>query len=274
MRAPASKRRKIAKPQRLRGRRILITRAHSQAGKLSIGLRAQGATVISIPSIEIRPPRSWKPLDAALTHLQDYDWLILTSVNGVEALFARLKHLRTRKIPGHLKIAAIGPATKAAAEAHCVRVQVVPKQYVAEGVVKALRAKVKGKKILLVRARVARDVIPADLRGGGAQVDVVEAYETVVPSHSRKALRTVLKNSKQRPHAITFTSSSTARNFLKLLGGVRNRKLLDGILLASIGPVTSATLREIGLRADIEAAEYTIPGLVRALVAAARSGKL
>jgi uroporphyrinogen-III synthase len=273
---PASiiQRRKVPKGPNLRGCRILVTRARQQSGKLSSALRAQGATVIAIPSIEIRPPRSFKPMDSALANLQNYDWLILTSVNGVEALFARLRILRVRKLPAHLKIAAIGPATKAAIEAHGARVGVVPKQYVAEGVVRALRAKVKGNTVLLVRARVARDVIPAELRAAGAHVDVVEAYETIVPARSRERLRAVLDHPAQRPDAITFTSSSTARNFLELLGGGRNRKLLDGIVLASIGPVTSATLRELGLRADIEAKQFTIPGLVKALVKAARAGQL
>jgi uroporphyrinogen-III synthase len=134
---------------------------------------------------------------------------------------------------------------------------------VAESVVRSLKSKVKGKRVLLVRAKVARDVIPRELRKAGAQVDVVEAYETIVPESSRVRLKAALANARRRPQVVTFTSSSTVKNFVELLG----RKLsgLDGILMSSIGPVTSATLKELGLKADIKAREYTIPGLVTAI---------
>ncbi len=247
----------------LAGLRVIVGRARHQAGALSSGLRALGAEVTEIPFIEIRKPRSYKPLDAALKNLHEYDWLILTSVNGVEALWHRLKKLRlTKRQLKHLKIAAIGPATRKAIEQHGLKVNIVPEEYVAESVVEALRNEVPGKRVLLARARVARDVIPRELRQLGAKLDVVEAYETVIPESSRTRLRAMLKNSKRRPHAITFTSSSTVRNFIALLG---KKPLLDGIRLASIGPVTSATLREQGLPVDVEATEYTIPGLIKAL---------
>jgi uroporphyrinogen-III synthase len=178
-----------------------------------------------------------------------------------------------------LRIAAIGPATKKAIEQRGAKVSVVPKEYVAESVVRNMKNKVKGKRILLVRARVARDVIPRELRKAGAHVDVVEAYETIVPQSSRVRLRATLKNPKKRPHVVTFTSSSTVRNFVELLGSgsaastglaVRGRGRsrhisLDGIQIASIGPVTSATLREQGFKVDIAAKEFTIPGLVAAV---------
>ncbi len=143
---------------------------------------------------------------------------------------------------------------------------VVPKEYVAESVVRSLRRRVKGKRVLLVRAKVARDVIPRELRKAGAHVDVVEAYETVVPKSSRTRLRSVLGNPRRAPHVITFTSSSTVRNFVALVGPRKAK--FDGIRLASIGPVTSSTLRELGLRVDIEAKEFTIPGLVEAILRA------
>jgi len=257
----------------LAGFRVLSGRARHQAGALSSGLRDLGAQVVEIPFIEIRKPRSYKALDHALQNLSDYDWLILTSVNGVEALWDRLRKLRlNRKGLGHMKIAAIGPATEQAIEDHGLKVNVVPKEYVAEAVVASLRRKVRGKRVLLARARVARDVIPRELSKLGARIDVVEAYETVVPQSSRKRLSAALMSAKNRPDVITFTSSSTARNFVALLGKGRGRgrprhtKQLDGVLLASIGPVTSSTLREFGLRVDIEAREYTIPGLIEAIV--------
>lgn len=280
---------------------MLVGRARHQAGALSSELRKRGAVVIEIPFIEIREPRSFQPLDIALKNLDSYDWLILTSVNGVEALWERLEKLglrdarnarvlaRTEPREGQafsratgtfksdstladkgrlLRIAAIGPATKKAIEQRGAKVDVVPKEYVAESVVRSLKNKVKGKRVLLVRAKVARDVIPRELCKAGAHVDVVEAYETVVPQSSRARLRASLENPEKRPHVVTFTSSSTVRNFVELLG--REQKAgtnsLAEIQMASIGPVTSSTLREHGLSVDIAAKEFTIPGLVAAIV--------
>ncbi len=200
--------------------------------------------------------------------MKSYDWLILTSVNGVEAMRERRRKFRlTRKHFQHLQIAAIGPATKQALLKSGLKVKMVPEEYVAESVVRGLRDKVSGKRVLLVRARVARDVIPEELRAAGAKVDVVEAYETVVPKKSRDRLRTLMKDSTRRPHLVTFTSSSTARNFAELLGPAGTRSLRD-VQLASIGPVTSATLRELQLPVAIEAREFTMSGLIRAILLA------
>jgi len=282
----------------LAGVRVLVGRAHHQAGALSSELRKLGATVIEIPFIEIRKPKSFRPLDNALKNLNFYDWLVLTSVNGVEAMWERLekpsigrswkstpwkalswksgpsgprkarKKSRALAPEGHLRVAAIGPATQKALEQRGVHVDVVPKQYIAESVVRSLRKKVKGKRVLLVRAKVARDVIPRELRKAGAHVEVVEAYETVVPRSSRDRLRTALSDARHRPNVVTFTSSSTVKNFVALLGPTK--KLLATfaeVRMASIGPVTSSTLREQGLRVDIKACDFTIPGLVKAIVA-------
>jgi len=252
----------------LAGTRILVGRARHQAGSLSTSLRGLGASVIEIPFIEIRKPSTFQPLDDALKTLKTYDWLILTSANGVEAMWNRVRKLR---IPGkslkHLQIAAIGPATKKAIVKHGLKVKMVPEEYVAESVVKGLRDKVNGKRVLLVRAKVARDVIPEELRAAGAVVDVVEAYETVVPEKSRARLRAVMKTSNRRPHVVTFTSSSTVRNFAELLGNTR-AGFLKNVQLASIGPVTSATLRELSLPVAIEAREFTMGGLIRGIVLA------
>ena len=284
--------------------RVLVGRARHQASALSRELRELGAIVLEIPFIEIRNPRSFKALDAALKSLAEYDWLILTSVNGVEAMWNRLAQLkldypgvwgaaRVGAREGHdfsravrrkkstaafaaagrrskrLRIAAIGPATKKGIEQRGGKVDVVPKEYVAESVVRSLCKRVSGKRVLLVRAQVARDVIPRELRKAGARVDVVEAYETVIPLSSRKQLRDALRNPRRRPHLVTFTSSSTVRNFAELLG--LREALATGIQLASIGPVTSSTLRELGFRVDVEAKQFTIPGLVQAIVRAMTS---
>jgi uroporphyrinogen-III synthase len=304
-----SKKANSAKTHPLKGIRVLVGRARHQAGALSSELRKRGADVIEIPFIEIRKPKSFRPLDAALKSLGTYDWLVLTSVNGVEAMWDRKQDLQDRlqKVQeGHdfsravkpsksksasaaagprLRVAAIGPATRKAIEQRGVKVEVVPKEYVAESVVRSLKGKVKGKRVLLVRAKVARDVIPNELRKAGAHVDVVEAYETVVPQSSRRRLQAALRNPKRRPHIVMFTSSSTVRNFAELLrsreplrtaGAVSGQECplhtrLDGILMASIGPVTSSTLRECELAVDISAKEFTIPGLVKAIIGAVRS---
>jgi uroporphyrinogen-III synthase len=285
-----NKKGKSAKRYPLSGVRVLVGRARHQAGALSSELRKLGATVLEIPFIEIRQPQSFKPLDAALKNLAQYDWLILTSANGVEAMWKRIAKLnlefpavREAHEPSPfagltaasaargLRIAAIGPATKKAIEKRGVKVDVVPKEYIAESIVRSLRRRVKGKRVLLVRAKVARDVIPRELRRAGAQVDVVEAYETVVPESSRTRLQAALKDPSRRPHIVTFTSSSTVNNFMELLGARGKRTSMNGILTASIGSVTSSTLRGLGFSVDIAAKEFTIPGLVAAIVAGMRA---
>ena len=259
----------------LTGLRVLVGRASHQASALSSGLRALGAEVVEIPFIEIRKPRSYQPLDASLKNIRNYDWLILTSVNGVDAVWQRLKILRIdKKALQHLKVAAIGPATRRAIENQGIKVAIMPRRYVAESVVESLRDGVKRKRVLLARARIARDVIPRELGKLGAQVDVVEAYETVIPESSRATITDLLKDASRRPNLITFTSSSTVRNFVELLGdetcgrGRPHHTDLSGIQLASIGPVTSSTMRELGLPVDIESKEFTIPGLIKAIAAA------
>jgi uroporphyrinogen-III synthase len=161
-------------------------------------------------------------------------------------------------------VAAIGPASRKAIEKRGLTVEIMPEQYVAESVVKALGNHISGERILLARAKEARDVIPNELRNLGATVDVIEAYETVLPEASKQKIRTVLADKSSRPDIITFTSSSSVKNFFALAA----EQALDGIKFASIGPVTSATLRELQLPVHIEAEEYTIPGLVQAIVEA------
>ena len=255
----------------LAGVRVLVGRARHQASALSAGLKKLGADVVEIPFIEIRKPRSYKPLDTALLNIAGYDWLVLTSTNGVEALAARMRHLGIKAGNfKHLKIAAIGPATSTEIKKLKLKVKVVPDRYVAESVVESLRGKVEGKRVLLARAKVARDVIPRELRKVGATVDVIEAYETVIPASSQRKLRAIMRRPIRRPDVITFTSSSTVRNFVALVGGRRSARALanKNIQFASIGPITSATLREFGLPVHAEAKEYSIPGLIRTVRAA------
>lgn len=254
----------------LAGKRVVITRAHHQAAPLARELEALGATVISIPTIEVRPPQSFQPLDKALRYVQKYDWLILTSVNGVDALRRRLdKAGMASSALRHLSIAAIGPATRDALAALGLTVKVVPQEYVAEAVVEALRSEVKGKKVLLVRAKVARDVIPRELGSLGADVDVVEAYVTVVPANSAKRLVENMDGGRLQADAIAFTSPSTVHNFAALLpAGQSPKAVLAGVRIASIGPVTTAALADLGLQPHAQAETYTIPGIALAVVEA------
>jgi uroporphyrinogen-III synthase len=248
------------------GWRILVTRASKQAFGLSEPLRELGATVIEIPTIQIRSTGSYDPLDHALLKIDHYDTLILTSVNGVEVLFERYNSMGLPvENMKHLLVVAIGPATAAAIQSEGLSVSLVPEKYVAESVIEALREKIfKSSRVLLVRAKVARDILPTELQKMGASVDVIEAYETVIPEGGKEQLEKVFTDSGSKPHVVTFTSSSTANNFLALLGA-NARTFLEGVHLASIGPVTSETLKQSGFPPTIEAREYTMDGLVAAI---------
>lgn len=250
----------------LDGRRILITRARHQAASLAAALERQGAEVVAIPAIEIVPPASYGPLDAALEDRQKYQWLILTSVNGVDVLAQRFRELAlTSQALGHVRIAAIGPATARALAAHGLSVEVVPPEYVAESLVESLRDQVAGCNVLLVRAKVARDVVPIELRKAGAVVDVVDAYQTAVPAGSCDALRDALLASARVPDVVSFTSSSTVTNFFRLMHQAGVSSWPATMTAASIGPITSRTLREHGIGPVVEAEEFTVPGLVAAI---------
>ena len=255
-----------ASPNPFRGWRILVTRASHQSFGLSDPLRQLGAEVIEIPTIEIRWTTSNTRLDEVLIKIDHYDTLILTSVNGAEILFERYNHLGLNIADmQHLMVVAIGPSTAAAIQSEGVGVSIVPKQYVAESVIEALTGKIfKDSRVLLVRAKVARDVLPDELRKMGAQVDVIEAYETRVPEGTREKLEKLFADAATKPHVITFTSSSTATNFLSSIGEDA-RELLEGVCLASIGPVTSATLKKAGFQPTLEAHEFTMDGLVQAI---------
>jgi uroporphyrinogen-III synthase len=245
----------------LTNRRILITRAPQQASALAGLLAEHGATPILIPTIELAPPSSWESLDDALASLGTYDWLLFTSANAVQALAARGQTLN-RALGSH-RIAAIGPATASAvAHAFGYRPNIVPASAVAEGLADALLPHASGARMLLVRAAVARDTLPNTLSAAGAQVTLAEAYRTVVPADSAAALRDLFAAAP--PDAVTFTSASTAHNFVALLeaAGVN---LPRGVVLASIGPITSAAMRELGLEPTVEAAQATIASLVQSL---------
>jgi uroporphyrinogen-III synthase len=250
----------------LAGRRILVTRARHQAQSLTTALEEKGATVVAIPAIEIIPPDSYAPLDTTLSNAAKYQWLVVTSANGAEVLAQRFAALKIRTAAFyHLKIAAIGPATARALEEIGFHVDVVPKQSIAESLVESLRDRVAEQNVLLVRAKIARDVLPDELRNCGAIVDIVDAYQTVVPAASADELRLLFAAPGHLPDAVTFTSSSTVTNFFRLLRHAEIAEWPPAMAAASIGPITSRTLRHHGIEPAIEAMEYTIPGLIAAL---------
>lgn len=242
------------------GKRIVITRAREQAGTFAAVLRGLGAEVMELPTIRIEQAPDYGPLDRAIDELPEYDWIIFTSANGVRFFLDRLNaSVRDlRSIRG--KICAIGPATRAALQELHLKVEVTAERYVAEGLLESLAAfDFTGTRVLLARAAVARDIIPVELTRRGARVDVVEAYRTVPPEDLKEKAAGMLA---RKPDWVAFTSSSTARNLVDAIGA----QALTGVRVASIGPVTSATLRECGVEPTVEASESTITGLVAGIM--------
>jgi uroporphyrinogen-III synthase len=247
----------------LAGRRVLVTRAAHQAGKLSEALRALGAEPVEVPVLEIQPPESFKALDEALLGLAGYDWLILTSANTVRTLDERAAQLGVALAqPVGLKIAAVGEATAEAARKTGLILTFVPELYVAESLIDGLRGQVAGSKILLVRAAAARDLIPDALRAAGALVDEVDAYRNVMPVVAPEQLRQALAKGID---AVTFTSSSSVTHLAAAADAAGVPWPFSGVSAATIGPITSATLRELGWEPAVEANPSDIPGLVAAV---------
>ncbi|HEX8905582.1 MAG TPA: uroporphyrinogen-III C-methyltransferase [Longimicrobiaceae bacterium] len=244
----------------LSGRRIVVTRARAQASNFASALEELGAEVVQLPVIRITPPEDPAPLREAAEGVAGFDWLVFTSVNGVERFFVVLAELgRDARALAGVRVCAIGPATAAEVARHGVRADLVPDEFVAEAAVEALAAEgVEGTRILLPRAEIARSVLPDGLRARGAEVVEVTAYRTVQDGAGADEVRRRLDAGEI--DLVTFTASSTVRNFAELVGaGVGAAKV------ASIGPITSQTVRELGMAVDVEAKEYTIPGLVDAI---------
>jgi uroporphyrinogen-III synthase len=250
--------------QPLANKRILVTRAAHQAGKLSEGLRAVGADPVEVPVLEIRPPASYDPLDAALRQLNTYEWLILTSANAVHALVERTAAcgivLNTEANP---QIAAVGKATAEAARHAGFTVTLTPKEYVAESLIESFAGLASGQRILLARAAIARDLIPDTLRATGAIVDVVDAYQNAIPHDAPNKLRSALAS---RIDAATFTSSSSVTHLAEVARAATIAFPFAGVIAISIGPITSATLREHGWPPAAEADPHDISGLIAAVI--------
>jgi uroporphyrinogen III methyltransferase/synthase len=238
------------------GRRIVVTRAKGQADALSARLLALGADVVEFPTIEITPASDYGPLDRALADLSSYDWLIFTSANGVRFFLERLDCSASDLRSLRARICAIGPATRAAVEALHLKVDLMGKEYVAEGLLAAFaKFDLSGKRVLLPRAAVARDLVPEELRRRGAHVDVVEAYRTVVPETAASRAHEVFAT---KPHCVTFTSSSTVQNFASAAGILA----LQGVDVVSIGPITTKAALNLGIPVRAEAKVFTVDGLI------------
>ncbi len=248
----------------LLGKGIVVTRSREQASAMTAQLSERGAEIIEFPTIDIKPLDDYSEVRKAIGYLGSYDWLAFTSVNGVKYFWQQLAALKldTRALAS-CKVAAIGPATAAALQERGIEADFIPPQFVAESVVKGLLSYgMNGKRLLLPRARNARDVLPDELRKAGATVDVIPVYETL-PGEARKD-EFLRKLEAGEVHCITFASSSTVENFMALIPAAKLKEY-PRLRYACIGPITAKTLEKHGLRCDIQPTDYTIPALVELL---------
>lgn len=250
----------------LANKAVLITRARDQADECIRLLAERGATAIEFPTIEVIPPQSWSDLDQALNEIETFHWIIFSSANAVRFFMERFQALgKNARILDGIRICAVGPKTAASLKVFGLEPKLVPMEFKAEGVLAALDTeKVQGLNFLVPRAKEAREVIPEKLRERGALVRVVTAYENRLPVADLNPIRSLFEQKKI--DVVTFTSSSTVRNFVEMLGQKGYKTLLQGVSIACIGPVCAETAREYGLRVDIMPKEYTVPALVDAMV--------
>ena len=252
------------------GKRVVVTRPREQAAELVDMLESLGAAVIEAPAVRIVPPEDFQPLDDAIATVGEYDWVVFTSVNGVDYFLQRLQagSYDARALAG-VKLCAIGSGTAERLAKYWLRVDLVPGEYRAEAVAEALRAtgEVAGKKFLLPRADLAREMLADELRRLGGEVNDVVAYRTVAVEpereHEPDIFRLLLD---KQVDVVTFTSASTVRNFCRLYGADAVADLLRSVTIACIGPVTAEAAQQSGIRTSIMPSEYTMPALVRAIV--------
>ena len=251
----------------LMGKRMVVTRAREQASDLLQLLNDAGADCLECPTIQIAPPDDWEPLDRAIQHLSDFQWLVFTSVNGVKFFFKRLFELgKDVRALHHIKTACIGPATEQGLRRFGLTCDILPESYRAESVVEAFKKQeIAGKKILLPRASEARFILPKELSNMGAKVDEIPVYVTRIADDNKTTLLDRLAD--QRIDCITFTSSSTVKNFKQLIPETSFKQLMAPVTVACIGPITADTARELGFDVHLVADTYTIPGLVDVLIA-------
>ncbi len=250
------------------GKNIIITRAREQASEFSKKLEELGANTIEFPTIEVVPPDDWTQLDRAVSQLDEYDWMVFTSVNGVRFFLDRLKELGLDlRAISHTKIAAIGPKTAHMWRRLYVEPDLVPQEYRAEAIVEAFKGLgITSAKVLIPRAQQAREVLPKELLAMGFDVDVVPAYKTVRPSQDVSMVSQMLSSG--QIHMVTFTSSSTVRNFVDMFGQEKENLMnwMSTVAVACIGPITAQTAQDLGLSVDIVPEQYTIEALVEAII--------
>ncbi len=248
------------------GKAVVVTRTRAQASDLVDRLSAMGAECLEYPTIRVTPPHDWSPLDAAIERLDTYDWLVLTSVNGVDFFFERLfERGKDVRALHNVRTATIGPATAKRLRDFGFHSDIVPSTYRAESIIEAFtKEAMDGKKVLLPRAKEARPILPIEVRKMGATVDEIAAYQTEQVTDNVDLLINRLEE--RTVDLVTFTSSSTVKNFKAALPPDKFETLMEGVKVASIGPITADTARELGLHVDIEATEYTIPGLCQAIL--------
>jgi uroporphyrinogen-III synthase len=250
----------------LSGKRIVVTRSPGQVKDMETLIERLGGTAILCPVIKTVPPKDQARFDASLANLASFDWIIFTSANGVRFFFQRAEELgiEARRTAGHAKVAAVGSKTAAALAAHNLPAPLVADTFTADGLLELLRGRVvPGEKALLPRANIARKALPLELAALGLDVTDAAAYDTVAADENFLETKELLEQ--RLIDIITFASSSAVCFFLEGLGE-ENRPLLKGVKIAAIGPVTARTAHEKGLHVDIEAEEYTIPGLIDAIV--------
>ncbi len=247
-------------------KRVLVTRAPGQARELVQSLTQHGAEPVEYPTIQIIAAPDFSDLDQALERITSYDWLIFTSANAVKFFFERLTFLRkdARALAG-VKIAVIGEKTGNALKKKNVEADLVSEEALAEGLVRAFSNRdLSGKRFLIPRAREAREVLPEALRKKGGVVDIVEAYRTVIPERDRDWLVKQFQN--KEIDVVTFTSASTVHNFFEMMDGPKAQKLLEDVVLVSIGPITQQKVEAFGLKVHVLPQEQTVESMVEALV--------
>jgi len=248
------------------GRTILVTRARQQASEFTTRLEELGAECILFPTIETVSPPSWDEVDLALNTLSEFSWVLFTSVNGVRYFFERIEETgQDVRVLHGLKIGAIGPATANAIRAGGLRVDFMPSEYRAEGIIEELRPRLKpGEWILIPRAKEAREILPRKLAETGAKVHVVSTYETIMPSDRLDEVRRRLKA--REIDMVTFTSSSTVTNFIHMFEPGEAAGLVEEAIVACIGPITAETARKHGLKPRVQPEAYTIDDMVHAIL--------
>jgi uroporphyrinogen-III synthase len=249
----------------LSGKRVMVTRSRSQVRELAELIESLGGETYAFPLIKMVPPRNSGPLDEALNRIETFDWVMFTSPNGVRFFLKRMDELGIKRSRLTARLAAVGPRTAAVLRENGLTVSVLPAEFVAEGLLDSLRGRLKaGETVLLPRADIARKTLPEELSRLGLYVTEVDAYDTVIDGENAAEAAEMLKSN--AIYAIAFTSSSTVKHFVQVMEPYGLPALLEGVLIACIGPITAETAAQLGLKVHVVAEQFTVEGLVNALL--------